>query len=178
MSTRHHPARAQHIPAKLILCASVRISSKTKTLSSPLFSHRCALLRPYPLSFHMLHKNTRVDVVTPSPTLPSRIGTGIPWVLKKAERSLHPGEAHGAHKPRSAVRRAIIRSGRKSRAASVGRTDFWSICIGESCISDMNVRPPRLQDYGLSAGDAAVIAAASRRTPKKPEGEEGLDCGR
>lgn len=27
---------------------------------------------------------------------------------------------------------------------------------------NMNVRPPRLQDYGLSAGDAAVKAAASR----------------
>lgn len=152
MSTRHPPARAQHIPAKLILCASVCITSKTKTLSSPLFSHRCALLRRYPLSFQMLHKNTRVDVVTPSPTLPSRIGTGIPWVLKKAERYL-----------------TLL----PSKLGAGGMTDFGSICIGESCISDMNVRPPRLQDYGLSAGDAAVKAAAAAALQRNPKVRRG-----
>ena len=43
-------------------------------------------------------------------------------------RSLHPGEAHGAHKPRCAARRARMRRGRKSRAAPVGMTKPREIC--------------------------------------------------
>jgi len=42
---------------------------------------------------------------------------------KRTERSLHPGDAHGAGKSRFAARRAIRRRGRKNRAASVGMTE-------------------------------------------------------
>ncbi len=59
----------------------------------------------------MLHKNTRGEGVTPSSTLPSRIGTGGGAKHKRSEGSL-----------RSAARRATIRRARKNRAAPLGMT--------------------------------------------------------
>ena len=50
-------------------------------------------------------------------------------------RSLDPGEAHGAHKPRCAARRAKMRRGRKNRPASPARRrqardDKWRVGPG------------------------------------------------
>jgi len=53
---------------------------------------------------------------------------------KAEERSLHPGEARGAHKSRCAARRARSWRGRESRAASAGMTGLgkagWSRAEG------------------------------------------------
>jgi len=49
---------------------------------------------------------------------------------EEEERSLDPGEAHGAHKPRSATRRATMRRGRESRVAPLGMTNHESQVTG------------------------------------------------
>jgi hypothetical protein len=102
---------------------------------SPLFSHRCALLRPYPFCFDMLHKNTQVEGVTPSPIVPSQIGTLLlldsPFVapLRLRSPSLH-GSAepladaarkwHFAAGPRKVKRQRFSR-----REGSYG--SFWQV---------------------------------------------------
>src|SRR5208337_1286345 len=55
---------------------------------SPLFSHTCAHLRPQPLCFDMLHKNTRGEGGTLSLTVPSRFRRGSGWRHEEAEGSL------------------------------------------------------------------------------------------
>jgi hypothetical protein len=89
----------------------------------------------------MLHKNARGEGVTPSPTVPSRSAMGSGFSIRQEERSL-----------RSAARRAIIRRERKNRAAPVGMTNIGSICFGECCMSDMNVRPPKEEERQEKGG--------------------------
>jgi len=83
VNTWHKPARSPQIPSTTTLCTKSAhpyqnkwfIKQKSAFLS-PLFSHSCAHLRLQPLCFDMLHKNTKGEGVTPSPTFPSRIGMG------------------------------------------------------------------------------------------------------
>jgi len=49
------------------------------------------------------------------------------------ERSLDPGEAHGAQKPRCATRRAKLRCGRENRVALLGMTMVDGAQILHSC---------------------------------------------
>ena len=147
MNTWHKPARAPHTesyqrPAASDQEARKKQDSSTRTLCtdsahryqnkgfakqnsqflSPLFSHTCAHSRLQPLCFDMLHKNTLGEGVPPVTTVCSRNGMGGGANPERAERSLRPGEAHGAHKSRSAARRAILRRERRNRAAPVPPT--------------------------------------------------------
>ena len=83
MNIRHKPASYSQFPGTLTLCTNSAhqyqnkgFLNQNRYFLSPLFSHSCALLRPYRFSFHILHKNTQGEGVSPSPTLRSRIGTG------------------------------------------------------------------------------------------------------
>ena len=95
MNTRHKPARAPQIPSILTLCTNSAHPYQNKgfpdqnsAFLTPLFSHTSAHLRLQPLCFDTLHKNTRGEEGTQSPTIPSRIGMGGGARYKEAAESL------------------------------------------------------------------------------------------
>ena len=55
---------------------------------------------------------------------------------ERKSRSLHPGEAHGAHKPRYAARSATNRRGRGNRATPAGMTTLRSAANTETMKRD------------------------------------------
>ncbi len=59
MNTRRQPARVPQSAGKFTLCINSAHRYQNKDFITNVFSHTCALLRPHPLYFHMLHKNTR-----------------------------------------------------------------------------------------------------------------------
>jgi hypothetical protein len=95
MNTRYKPARAPQIPSTVTLRTNSAhryqnkgFANQNSQFLTPLFSHTCALSRLQPLCFDMLHKNTQGEGVTPSPTVPSRIGTRNMARHEEAEGSL------------------------------------------------------------------------------------------
>jgi len=59
---RPHPTDPQHTRSLQQQCASISnkgFTNQSTLFLSPLFSHACAHLRPQPLCFDMLHKNTQ-----------------------------------------------------------------------------------------------------------------------
>ena len=95
MNIWHKPARAPQIPGTLTLCTNSTHPYQNKDFAdqnseflSALFSNTCAHSRLQPLCFDMLHKNTRGEEGTQSPTIPSRIGMGGGAKYKEAAESL------------------------------------------------------------------------------------------
>jgi hypothetical protein len=88
VNTRHKPARASQISTIPALPITQLHRYQNKHLITPLFSHRCAHLRLYPLCFDTLHKNTWGAVVAQPPTFLSRFGTKSGPSQKEAEGSL------------------------------------------------------------------------------------------
>src|SRR5208337_3878780 len=87
VNIRYKPARAPQILSSLTRCTNSAHPYQNKGFITSLFSHVCAHLRLQALCFKTLHKNTRGDGVTLSPTVPSRIG--MVW----------PGQAGGEVPP-------------------------------------------------------------------------------
>ncbi len=75
VNTRYTPARTPPFHRAFDPRIDLTHRYQKKGFISYLFSHTCALLRPQPLCFDTLHKNTRGEGDTTSPTVPSPIGT-------------------------------------------------------------------------------------------------------
>ena len=91
------------------------------------------------------------------------------------ERSLRPGEAHGAHKSRYAARRAERRRGRKNQAAPVGMTRLERGAPSRK----RRAQVPHLRRFLGRRGVAAIppLRGPTRRKAarKKKSGRSGRD---
>jgi len=110
VNTWHKPAHTPQLPRTFTLCGNSAHRYQNKgfinqnsEILSPLFSHTSAHLRLQPRCFDTLHKNTRGQKGTLSPTIPSRIGMTEKHGRRNPRTGL-PGEEPGrTHRGRPAT---------------------------------------------------------------------------
>jgi hypothetical protein len=145
-STSDQEASKKQRPSTLTLCTNSAHRYQNKDFINHLFSHTCAHLRPYPLCFDTLHKNTRGEGMTPTPTVPSRIGIGGGWGQGEAERFL-------------------------ASRIPLGMMDFENIGFGGTRMSELKLRPPR-EEEGTPRPTLAYTRPARMRHPRISSGAE------
>ena len=125
MNTWHQPARAAQLPSTLTLCTNSAHPYQNKRFISPLFSHRCAHLRPQALCFDMLHKNTRGEGWLPCQQFLPESGGGKAPNPKREERFLAARTPLGMTKREeggmTARRRGKRKTGTMYRAPTGGK---------------------------------------------------------
>ena len=135
VNTRHTPARTPRFHRAFDPRIDLTHRYQNKGFINYLFSHTCALLRPYPLCFDMLHKNTRGEGDTSWPTVPSPIGTHgrsgreqaeaflalLGMTTRSAARPAAPSGAHTTRLRRWPLQEQGAMQERVTRSAGSGR---------------------------------------------------------